>query len=167
MSRLRELTAELRGELTRFEADRWSGRECAAIAEDLARTQKACAAASACAAARAVECHAGDVEWVARTSGATPSQARESLATTAALDACPATGDAVAAGVVSLSQAREIVRAEEAVPGSEAGLLAVATARGHGGSAGSGAPGGVGRRRSRRVASSPVGGAVAPSLGRR
>lgn len=130
MSRLRELTAELRAALAAFEADRWTGADCAAIAEDLARTQKACAAASARAAARAVACNAGDVEWVARTSGATPSQARESLATTAALAACPATSDAVAAGVVSLSQAREIVRAEEAVPGSESGLLAVATSRG-------------------------------------
>src|SRR5215217_8194544 len=62
------------------------------------------------AAARAVECGRGDVEWVARTAGATPAQARESLVTTRALSECPATSEAVASGAVSMSQAREIGR---------------------------------------------------------
>src|SRR5437660_2704 len=78
----------------RFEADRWSGEDCGHLAGELARAAKACAAASARAAARAVECGHGDVEWVARTSGATPAQARESLATTRGLVECPATSDA-------------------------------------------------------------------------
>jgi hypothetical protein len=62
----------------------------------------------------------------ARTSGFTPGRARDLLATTAALGKCPATGSAVASGAVSLTQAREIVVAEAAVPGAEAALLEVA-----------------------------------------
>jgi hypothetical protein len=130
VARLSELLVEVRDAAARFEADRWSGDDCARLSEELARAAKACTAASARAAARAVECGRGDVEWVARTTGATPSQARESLATTTALGACDATSEAVASGAVSLTQAKEIVRAEAAVAGSEAGLLEVATSRG-------------------------------------
>ena len=94
MSRLLELASQLREEAAGFEADRWSGPDCAAIAEELAATAKACAVGSARAAARAVACHAGSVEWLARTSGSTPAQAREALATVKAAEQCPATSDA-------------------------------------------------------------------------
>src|SRR4051812_25745415 len=130
VSRLRELLVEVRDAAARFEADRWSGDDCARLAEELARAAKACSAASARAAARAIACNAGDVEWVARTTGATPGQARDSLTTTRALSECPATRDAVASGAVSMVQAREIVRAQAAVPGSEDALLKVAETRG-------------------------------------
>jgi hypothetical protein len=130
VARLSELLVEVRDAAARFEADRWSGEDCARLTEELARTAKACTAASVRAGARAVECGRGDVEWVARTNGATPAQAREALATTSALSNCPATRDAVASGGVSMVQAREIVRAEAAVPGSEARLLEVAKTRG-------------------------------------
>jgi len=43
---------------------------------------------------------------------------------------CPATSAALAAGEVSLAQAREIVAAEAAVAGSEAALLGVAASTG-------------------------------------
>ncbi len=130
MARFVELLVEVRAAAARFEADRWSGDDCRRLAEELARAAKACAAAAARASARAVACNQGDAEWVARTIGTTPAQARDSLATTAALGECPATSSAVADGTVSLSQAREIVRAEAAVPGSEDALLQVASARG-------------------------------------
>lgn len=130
MSRLRLLAAQLRGLLHDFEPDRWSGEDCAAIAEELALIEKACAAARARAAARAVECHAGDVEWLARTAGSTTAQAREVLSTVAAAMSCPATSEALASGAVSLTQAREMVSAEKAVPGSEIALLEVAGSRG-------------------------------------
>jgi hypothetical protein len=130
VARLSELLVEVQAAAARFEADRWSGDDCARLSEELARAAKACTAASARAAARAVACGHGDVEWVARTAGSTPSHARESLSTTAALSECRATSDAVACGTVSLSQAREIVRAEQAVPGSEGALLQVAQERG-------------------------------------
>src|SRR3954469_5423387 len=93
---LSELLVEVRAAAARFEADRWSGDDCARLAEELARAAKACTAASARAAGRAVACGRGDVEGVARVAGATPAQARESLATTADLSSCPATRAAVA-----------------------------------------------------------------------
>jgi hypothetical protein len=131
VARLRVVAAELRVAASEFEADRWSGVECAAIAEELARAEKACAAARVRASARAVACNAGNVEWVARTSGSTPAAARAELSTvTAAAAECPATGEALAAGEVSLAQAREIVAAEAAVPGSETELLEVAATSG-------------------------------------
>jgi hypothetical protein len=130
VARLSELLVEVQEAAAAFEADRWTGDDCVRLSEELARAAKACTAASARAAARALECGRRDTEWVARTSGATPAQARESLSTTAALTECQATSEAVAAGAVSLAQAREIVRAEAAVPGSEGSLLEVAQTRG-------------------------------------
>lgn len=130
MSRLDEVLVEGCDAVARFEADRWSGDDCARIAEGLARLERACASARLRAAARAIECNAGDVEWVARSAGITPEAARTALATVKAAVACPATNDALAAGVLSLTQAREIVRAEQAVPGSEDALLAVAATTG-------------------------------------
>jgi hypothetical protein len=130
VARLRELLVEVQAAAAAFEADRWSGHDCARLSEDLARAAKACSAASARASARALECGHGDLEWVARTAGSTPAQARESLSTATALHECPATSAAVARGAVSLAQAREIVKAEAAVPGSEAPLLQVAATRG-------------------------------------
>jgi hypothetical protein len=130
VSRLRVIAAELRVAASEFEADRWSGSDCARLAEELSATAKACAAASARAAARAVTCNKGSVEWLARVTGSTPSQARATLATVEAAAGCPATNAALAAGEVSLSQAREIVAAEAAAPGSEVALLGVAASSG-------------------------------------
>jgi 5-methylcytosine-specific restriction endonuclease McrA len=130
---LRDLAVEIRHAASRFEADRWTGEDCARLAEELARAAKACDAAAARAAARAVECHAGDVEWLARTTGATPSRARDALSTTAALRDCPATSEAVADGSVSLAQAKEIVAAAAVAPGAELELLEVAASTGLGG----------------------------------
>jgi hypothetical protein len=56
--------------------------------------------------------------------GASPSEARVALETVA--DAPPATAAALASGELSLAQAREVVAAERAAPGSEAALLRVA-----------------------------------------
>jgi HNH endonuclease len=132
VSRLRSLVSELREEAAAFEVDRWAGADCAVLAEELAATAKACAAASARAAARALECNArrDGVEWLARTVGSTPAEARATLATIAAAVECPETSEALAAGAVSFAQAREIVRAEQTVPGSETALLEVAATRG-------------------------------------
>ena len=130
MSRLRELAAGLRAELAGFEADRWSGADCVAIAEELARVEKACAVARVRASERALACNARDLEWVARSSGSTPSAARAALATVKAADVCSATNEALTAGSLSLAQAAEIVAAEAAVPGSEGALLEVAATKG-------------------------------------
>jgi hypothetical protein len=130
LSELSELLREVCAAASSFEPDRWSGDDCAVLAEGLAVAAKACDAAAKRATARALECGRVDVEWAARTGGVTPAQARESLATTVALRRCDATGDAVASGALSLTQAREIVAAEAVVPGSESALLAVATSSG-------------------------------------
>jgi hypothetical protein len=126
---LAEVAEVFRSELAAAEPTRCSGAECAEIAEQLARTEKACAAARAAFSARAsafgehrtrgfAEAH----EWVARTAGASIGEAKAELATVAALDALPETRAAVVAGDVSLVQAAEVAR----VPGCERELLAVA-----------------------------------------
>jgi hypothetical protein len=134
---VRALIAQVRQAAAAFEADRWTGDDCAELAEGFAAVAKACTAASSRAAARAVECnahrrrgHTGAVEWVARATGSTPAEARSTMSTTAALAQCPATSEAVKSGAVSMSQAREIVSAERAVPGSECALLDVAATTG-------------------------------------
>ena len=102
VSSLRSSAAQLRAAASEFEADRWSGADCAAIAEELARAEKACAAARVRASARAVACNQGDVEWVARTAGSTPAAARAELSTVTAAAECPATSEALAAAFAKL-----------------------------------------------------------------
>ena len=58
MSRLSGVDCRVRAELAGFEADRWSGADCVAIAEELARVEKACAVARVRASERALECNA-------------------------------------------------------------------------------------------------------------
>jgi hypothetical protein len=123
------LVDELCAALVTFEPARWSGSDCADLAERLARGAKACESASARAAARAVECgahrdrtDATAPEWLARVSGSSAGTARAALETVKQLSACPATHDAVVAGEVSLAQAAKIT----SVPQHETELLALA-----------------------------------------
>ncbi|TMK88718.1 MAG: DUF222 domain-containing protein [Actinobacteria bacterium] len=133
------LAKELREELASFEPALFSGRDCAGLAEALASTEKACAAAKARAAARAAACGAhrdrgfGDPEdWLARTSGSSTHQARSDLKTAQRLDDCPATKQAVLDGDLSMDEASEITRTEAECPGSEDELLGTATKEGLG-----------------------------------
>jgi hypothetical protein len=123
----------LRAALAGFDAKRCTGEDAAAIAEDLAATEKACAAARVLAAARAAECgahrqkgFADAADWLARASGTSMVEARTALATAKALEGMPATRAAATAGEVSLAQAGELARTEAECPGSEAELLPVA-----------------------------------------
>jgi hypothetical protein len=123
----------LRVALAGFEPQLCAGEDCAAVVEELAATQKACAAALALAAARASECgahrqqgFADAAAWLARASGTSTGQAKAELDTARALRALPDTRAAVAAGELSLAQASEVARTEAECPGSEAELLAVA-----------------------------------------
>lgn len=129
MTGIRELAAQLRDVLASSDPALSSGGLCAEISEDLAATEKACAAARVRYAARATECgehrkrgFADAHDWMARSAGSSAGEAREELATVSAMGQCPATRDAVLAGEVSLAQAAEIVR----VPGYETELLEVA-----------------------------------------
>jgi hypothetical protein len=127
------LVDALCAELAVFEPALRSGVECADLAERLARAAKSCAAASAWAAARAVDCGAhrsrGDAtapEWFARVTGSSAGAARGALDTVGLLEECPATREALATGEVSLAQAAEIV----ATPAHETELLGLARSSG-------------------------------------
>src|SRR5207237_7886975 len=123
----------LRDALTGFEPSLLSGEDCAAVAEELARTEKACAGVRAAAAARAAECGAhrrrgwsDGADWLAQVSGTTRGEARAALETAATVGSCPATRAALASGDVSLAQAGEIVKTEAVRPGSETELVSLA-----------------------------------------
>jgi hypothetical protein len=127
------LVRGLRAALVHFKADVLSGEACADLAEELATTEKVCAAARVRAAARAGACGVhkergfADVsDWMARASGSTAGSAKAALGTAAALESQPETKAAVEAGELSLAQARELVRTEAECPGSAADLLEVA-----------------------------------------
>lgn len=122
-----------RSELAGFEPSLLSGEDCRVLAEELARTEKACAAARARAAVRVEACGSfrtsgfGDAAgWLARSSGSSHGQANAELNTATALARCPETEAALVAGQLSLAQAGEIARTEAACPGSEAELVALA-----------------------------------------
>ncbi len=133
MAGIGQLVDELCAALSVFEPALWSGSDCADLAEQLARGAKSCEAASARAAARAVNCGAHRArtdatapEWFARVSGSSAGSARAALDTVVQLEGCPATQDALAAGEVSLAQAAEIV----SIPEHESELLLVARSSG-------------------------------------
>ena len=119
MSGIRERAVEFRAALASAEPKASSPARCAEIAEELARTEKACAAARARFAARAAESgehrkrgFADGFDWIAAASGSSRREARDALATIA--DAGPELRDALVAGEVSLEQGAAIVSAPAA-----------------------------------------------------
>jgi uncharacterized protein DUF222 len=119
--------------LVDFRPEAFSGKDCAALVEGLATTEKVCAAARVRAAARAGSCGVhkergfADVsDWMARASGSSAGSAKAALDTAAALESQPEAKAALEAGELSLAQARELVRTEAECPGSGADLLDVA-----------------------------------------
>jgi hypothetical protein len=125
--------ASFRQSCAGFEPELLSGADCAALAEELAATEKACGAARLLASARAVACGAHKARgfndgaaWMARQVGGTTGQARQALETAAGLKDCPDTQTALLAGELSLLQAVEVVKTESETPGAEAELLKVA-----------------------------------------
>ena len=134
---LLDLARTVRELATGFDAALVSGEVAVAVVEELAATEKACAAARARAAVRAAECRgherrgfADAADWLARVAGSTRGEARSALSTTAAAEGCPVTKAALAAGELSLHQAQVITRTEARCPGSEAELVEVATRSG-------------------------------------
>ncbi len=125
--------ASFREILAGFDPHVLSGSDCARVAEDLAVTEKACAAARLLASARAVAAGAhrdrgfrDGAAWLSQQSGTTGTAARQALETADRLDDCSATREALLSGEISLAQAGEIVRTETETPGAEAALLDVA-----------------------------------------
>ncbi len=136
MSEVRGLAVALRAGLLAAEPDRYSGEDAADIAEELARTEKACAAARVRFSARAAACgehrrrgHAAAQDWMASTSGSSRAQARSELAALEAIEERPETRDAVSAGEVSIAQAAAIAAAPAE---HEAALLGLARTSGLG-----------------------------------
>lgn len=130
---VRSAALVLRRTLRSFDATVVSVGDCALLADELAATEKACAAARLLAAQRAAagglhrdKGFADAVSWVARQGGTTSSQARRALETVAGLERCHATRQALLAGEVSIAQAHEITSAEAEFPGQEAALLVAA-----------------------------------------
>ena len=131
-----ELSRALRAALVSFRPFDYSGDDCAVLAEELAAVEKVSAAARVRAAARAGTCGAhrergfADVsDWMARATGSTAGAVKTALETVAAIEAQPEAKAALDAGVISLAQARELVKTEAAVPGSSADLLEVASSQ--------------------------------------
>jgi hypothetical protein len=123
----------LREVLAGFEPGELSGADCAALADELALTEKACVTVRLLAARRAVEAGAHQqrgfkdgASWVARQSGTTGTQARQDLETALRLADCPDTKKALLAGEISLAQANEITKAESELAGAETELLPLA-----------------------------------------
>ena len=117
----------------RFDPERWSGEQCAALAERFARVENAAQAARARASARAGACGAHRArgfasvqEWMAASAGSSLRDAKTALETVTAVESLPATKAALADGRISLEQAEEIAKTEAAVPGSEIELLELA-----------------------------------------
>jgi hypothetical protein len=133
VSGVRELAQALRTALASAEPGAYSSTSCADLAEELAVTEKACAAARVRFAARAAE--RGEHQrrgfrdanaWIARHTGSYVGKARAESAAVAAVENMPATRQALIAGEVSIAQAAEIAR----VPGFEQELLELARTAG-------------------------------------
>ena len=130
---LQAAVAALSEALRAFDPVALSADECVSLVSRLATVEKACAAARAAARARAAAVNAhrasgvrDPADWLARETGSSPGEAKAALATAGALDDCPRTGEALAAGELSLAQASEITKTEGASPGSEAELVELA-----------------------------------------
>ena len=133
LTTVRETARELRSALSAFEPADYSGADCAVLAEELAATEKACAAGRLLAAARAVAAGAHKTRgysegaaWLAAKAGSTGHDARKDLALAGSLGTLPETKAALLAGEVSVAQAEEIARSDSAAPGAEGALLPLA-----------------------------------------
>jgi hypothetical protein len=95
----------LRKALGGFEPGLYSGEDCAALVEELAATEKACAGARARAALRAAGCgahrdkgFADGADWLARASGTSSVEARAAMETAKAVEDMPHTRAAMEEG---------------------------------------------------------------------
>ena len=124
---------KLQQDLESFDPASLSGQQNASVVETLATTEKACAAARALAAARAVELgvhrahgFASGADWLACQMGSTNGEARLAIETAAVVNSCPEAKQALVAGQLSLAQAHEIVKSQPELPGTEHDLVDLA-----------------------------------------
>ncbi len=129
----------LRDALGGFNPALFPGSECTRVVEELARTEKACAAARALAASRVVDVgayraqgFASGPEWLAAQTGCSNGDARLALETVTAMEHCPEAKEALLAGELSLAQAHEVAGSQRLLPGSEHELVSLARGAGLG-----------------------------------
>ena len=103
---------------------------CVSLVEALAELEKAAvglrvraAARVAAVGSRRIHSEGDAAEWLARATGTSTGAAKSAIETAGALEKCPRTAKAVSKGKLSLEQAREITKCEEAAPGSEEELV--------------------------------------------
>lgn len=120
-----------------FEPESFSPDACVTIVERLAVVEKICAVTRARAAARAASAGAhrrkgfsNPAEWIAQQTGLSSGEADRDLDTVTKLDDLPATKAALSNGEVSMAQANEIKKTEEACPGSEKEMVEIAKTNG-------------------------------------
>jgi hypothetical protein len=119
-----------RAALSRLDLVSFSPKTCVLLVEELAKTEKVCAALRALAAAKAADAGAhrqsgftDPADWLGRLSGTTSGEAGRDLDAARRLDDMAATKDAASAGEVSLDQVEEIAKTEKQCPGSEGEML--------------------------------------------
>ncbi len=134
---IEEHAHQLQYELRDFDPALRSGPQCASLVETLAKTEKACAAAKALAAARAVELgvhrvqgFASGADWLACQMGSTNGEARLAIETAAVVTSCSEAKEALVAGELSLAQAHEIAKSQPELPGTEHDLVDLARGSG-------------------------------------
>jgi len=135
---LTEIARSLRAALREFDRALHHADDCLALVEELAKTEKACAAARVLAASRVADCGAhrkagfdDPADWLARASGSTAGQAERELTTAKRVEDMPDTKAALADGELSLDQAEEIAKTEKQCPGSEREMLDTARRDAH------------------------------------
>ena len=128
--RLSELRSAMSAYATRFDAARVSATDAMRVVEDAAAVKNMAATVEALAAARVAETapwkRAGDrsaAHQLARTTGTSVSQARETLQAARRLEELPATADAARRGELSAQQMAVITDAAVAKPDAEVRLL--------------------------------------------
>ncbi len=130
---LLESARQLRDLLGQFDPALLSAEDSVTAVHALIATEKACAAARARVAARAVDqgAHRADGfasggDWLARYMGSTSGEARMALETAATIESCPQVKEALINGEVSLAQAQEIARSQPELPGAAQELVDLA-----------------------------------------
>ena len=125
------IAEELRDAVAGLEPDTFAGRDAARLTEVCAEIERLGAAAKTLFAKRAVASNGwrhgsravSEEQWLARASGCSEGQARDTLKTARRLEQLPATEAKLRDGSLSLTQASLVTKAAEVDPASEPRLL--------------------------------------------
>src|SRR5262249_10349609 len=131
------LQEQLRRMMSGFDAQLLSARDAKDLLVAFGEMERLCAAGKMLAAARVAHTsawtesgHRSAAEWLASETGTTIASARGVLETATRIEKLPAVEDAVRAGKLSETQAREVAAAASVDPHAEEQLLASAATNG-------------------------------------